>query len=192
MIDALDAVGNPSSIHAEGRAARGRIEAARDAVARLSGASARDVVFTSGGTEAANAAVYGAIARAVERGTRPHVVLGAIEHAIATESLSGPMNVAAPHALRQRDFAKVLGRVVRRPSFAPAPAAALKLALGAELAHELLLASAHVIPDALTSTGYEFRYPNAEGALRHLLGRGDTVNPNPALPAPAGELAESR
>ena len=52
MLDALDAVGNPSSIHAEGRAARGRIEAARDQVARLCGASSRDVVFTGGATEA--------------------------------------------------------------------------------------------------------------------------------------------
>jgi uncharacterized protein (TIGR01777 family) len=106
-------------------------------------------------------------------------VLGAIEYAIARDTISGPMNVVAPHALRQKEFARVAGRVLRRPSFAPAPAFVLKAMLGAELAQELLLASTHVIPDVLTTTGYTFRYPNAEGALRHLLGRGDTV---PATP----------
>ena len=52
VLAALDLCGNPSSVHAEGRAARGLIEAAREKVARLVGASAEDVIFTSGGTEA--------------------------------------------------------------------------------------------------------------------------------------------
>jgi cysteine desulfurase len=52
VLAALDLCGNPSSVHAEGRAARGMIEAARDKVARLVGARAEDVIFTSGGTEA--------------------------------------------------------------------------------------------------------------------------------------------
>ncbi len=52
MIDALDVVGNPSSVHAEGRAARGIIEAARERVASLVGAKPSEIVFTSGATEA--------------------------------------------------------------------------------------------------------------------------------------------
>src|SRR5919112_976690 len=48
-------VGNPSSVHAEGRAARAHIETAREQVARLVGAEPRNVIFTRGGTEAANA-----------------------------------------------------------------------------------------------------------------------------------------
>ena len=52
MLAALDTAGNPSSVHAEGRAARRLIEQAREMVAALVGAKARDVVFTSGGTEA--------------------------------------------------------------------------------------------------------------------------------------------
>jgi len=52
VLAALDVCGNPSSVHAEGRAARGLIEAAREKVARLAGARAEDVTFTSGGTEA--------------------------------------------------------------------------------------------------------------------------------------------
>lgn len=57
MIRALDLVGNPSSVHAEGRAAREMVESAREQVAALVGACAADVVFTSGATEA-NAAVF--------------------------------------------------------------------------------------------------------------------------------------
>ena len=53
LLAALEAGGNPSSIHAEGRAARGLIEDAREAVAGLAGAWARDVIFTSGASEAA-------------------------------------------------------------------------------------------------------------------------------------------
>ena len=80
MIDALDAVGNPSSIHAEGRAARGRIEAARDAVARLCGASPRDVVFTSGATEANVTALT--LGLTTDGDARPftHLLISAVEH----------------------------------------------------------------------------------------------------------------
>ena len=52
MVDALGAVGNASSVHGEGRAARARVEAARVEVARLVGGDAKAVTFTSGGTEA--------------------------------------------------------------------------------------------------------------------------------------------
>ena len=52
MLAALDITGNPSSVHSAGRAARRLVEAAREQVAALVGAHPRDVVFTSGGTEA--------------------------------------------------------------------------------------------------------------------------------------------
>ena len=55
--------GNPSSIHAEGRAARAEVERARERVAALIGARPRQVIFTSGGTEAANAVLSGALRR---------------------------------------------------------------------------------------------------------------------------------
>ncbi|MBC7181414.1 MAG: aminotransferase class V-fold PLP-dependent enzyme, partial [Roseovarius sp.] len=53
MIDAMDLIGNPSSVHAEGRAAKGLIERARAQVATAMGADGADVIFTSGATEAA-------------------------------------------------------------------------------------------------------------------------------------------
>ena len=74
VASALEAGGNPSSAHGSGREARARVEAAREAVARLVGASPRSVVFTSGGTEANNMALRGAAAQG-----RP-LVASAIEH----------------------------------------------------------------------------------------------------------------
>ena len=59
MIAAMDVVGNPSSVHAEGRAAKGIIETARAQIAEAVGASGADVVFTSGATEAAALALAG-------------------------------------------------------------------------------------------------------------------------------------
>ena len=68
VLAALDLVGNPSSIHAEGRAARALVEQARREVATLAGAEARGVVFTASGTEAANLALApGVSARASRR-----------------------------------------------------------------------------------------------------------------------------
>jgi cysteine desulfurase len=75
--------GNASSIHKEGQTARQVIEDARDSVARLIGATARDVVFTSGGTESNNAAIFGASAG----GERSHIVTTAIEHPSVLEAV---------------------------------------------------------------------------------------------------------
>lgn len=98
-------------------------------------------------------------------------VLGAVLHAIATERLEGPVNVTAPNPVRNREFTEVLARVMHRPAALPAPEFALRAALGGEMADELLLASAHVVPDALERTGYAFTDPVLEPALRHQLGR---------------------
>jgi cysteine desulfurase len=74
VIDALALNGNPSSVHAEGRAARAAIEQARAKVAKLVGASPANVIFTSGGTEA------NALALAAQSGEAWHCYLSAIEH----------------------------------------------------------------------------------------------------------------
>jgi cysteine desulfurase len=78
---ALSRVGNPSSVHAEGRAARALIEAARDQVAVLVGARAGDVFFTASGTEANMLALTPAIETADEKRPRSRLYLSAIEHA---------------------------------------------------------------------------------------------------------------
>lgn len=102
-------------------------------------------------------------------------VLGALHHVLLTDSMRGPVNLTAPMPVRNAEFAHTLAQVLHRPSLLPAPAAALRLAMG-EMADELLLASARVIPERLRESGYRFRQPGLEQALRHVLGRtsGDT------------------
>jgi len=72
MVEALQAGGNPSSVHRSGRTARARVDAARRQVATLIGARPTEVVFTSGGTEANNSALVGA--------GRKRVLVSAVEH----------------------------------------------------------------------------------------------------------------
>ncbi len=93
---------------------------------------------------------------------------GAVDHAIRTEALEGPVNAVAPNPVTNGEFAKTLGRVLARPSVLPAPAFAVRLLLG-EMADELLLASVRVEPGRLLRTGYKFRHPELEEAMRHLL-----------------------
>lgn len=100
-------------------------------------------------------------------------LLGAIEHALFLPSLSGPVNLATPEPVRQREFARTLGRVLGRPAFLPAPALALRLVLGRGMADALLLASARLVPARLMESGYAFRFTSLEPALRHVLGRGE-------------------
>jgi cysteine desulfurase len=77
--------GNASSIHKEGQTARRTIEHARESVAHLIGASPRELVFTSGGTESNNAAIYGV--HAARRGGSFHIVTTSIEHPSVREPL---------------------------------------------------------------------------------------------------------
>jgi len=95
---------------------------------------------------------------------------GAIHHALTNESLRGPVNAVAPRSVTNLEFTKTLGRVLGRPTLFPLPAFAARLAFG-EMADELLLASTRVEPTKLVSSGYRFRAPELEGALRHLLGK---------------------
>ena len=97
-------------------------------------------------------------------------VLGAVVHAIGTPELEGPVNVTAPDPVTNAELTNVLADVLGRPAFLPVPAGALRLALG-EMADELLLSSARVVPEALQRTGYRFSDPVLEPALRHMLGR---------------------
>ena len=97
-------------------------------------------------------------------------VVGAIHHVLTNESLRGPVNVVAPNPVTNLEFTKRLGRVLGRPTLFLVPAFAVRLLFG-QLADEALLASARVEPKRLKSTGYRFRYPELETALRDLLGR---------------------
>lgn len=97
-------------------------------------------------------------------------LVGAIYHCLQHDELAGPVNATAPGPCTNYEFTKTLGGVLHRPTILPVPAFAAKLALG-EMANDLLLASARVMPVRLEQTGYQFRYPALDGALRHVLGR---------------------
>jgi hypothetical protein len=95
--------------------------------------------------------------------------IGAILHAVMTESVHGPVNAVAPRPVTNREFTAMLGRSLTRPTWLPLPAWAARLACG-EMADALLLASTRVEPRRLVDTGYSFRYPDLDSALQHLLG----------------------
>jgi uncharacterized protein (TIGR01777 family) len=97
-------------------------------------------------------------------------VVGAVHHALMTEGLAGPINVCTPEPVTSRVLAETLGRVLGRPAVLPAPAPALRLLFG-EMADTALLGSQRAVPTRLLESGYRFRYPMLEPALRFLLGR---------------------
>ncbi len=75
-----DSYGNASSIHSSGQLARNAVEHARESVAALIGAKPAEIIFTSGGTEADNLAILGAVEAARHAHPRPHIITTAIEH----------------------------------------------------------------------------------------------------------------
>jgi uncharacterized protein (TIGR01777 family) len=92
--------------------------------------------------------------------------VAALLHCIDTPSLSGPVNVVAPTPVTQREFASTLGRVLHRPAVLPTPLLPLRLVYGRELVAQVLLWSQRVVPDALVASGFAFRHPTLEEALR--------------------------
>lgn len=90
-----------------------------------------------------------------------------ILHCCHDVSLHGPINAVMPHPLTNTAFTKALGAAVKRPTFFPIPATALRLLLG-ELS-TLLLYSQRVLPTKALEHGYHFQYPTAEEALEEIL-----------------------
>jgi len=96
-------------------------------------------------------------------------VIGVVDHILAHKDLTGPVNLVAPEAVTSRDFARTLGRHLGRPAVLPAPAFAIKLALG-EMAEALLLSSTKAVPKVLEETGYTFKAPTLAKAFQMILG----------------------
>jgi uncharacterized protein len=84
--------------------------------------------------------------------------------------ISGPVNLTAPHPVRNRDLARALGRALHRPSFMPAPEFMLRLALG-EFA-DTLITGQKVLPQRLLDAGFTFDFPTLDKALADLVGNG--------------------
>jgi uncharacterized protein (TIGR01777 family) len=95
-------------------------------------------------------------------------VVGAILFELDTEAASGPINLTAPEPATNKEFSKALGRVLRRPAFAPVPALAVK-ALYGEMA-SIVITGQRAVPGRLTELGYRFRRPALEAALRDATG----------------------
>ncbi|OQC41387.1 MAG: Epimerase family protein [Acidobacteria bacterium ADurb.Bin051] len=83
--------------------------------------------------------------------------------------LSGPFLLASPAPVRNRELARTLGRILRRPAVLPVPAFVLRLLFGAM--SELVLTGQRVRPERLLAAGFTFRFPDLAGALADLLGR---------------------
>jgi uncharacterized protein len=96
-------------------------------------------------------------------------VVGVMLFCLDTDAASGPLNVTAPEPVTNKDFSRALGRVLRRPAFAPVPALAIK-ALYGEMAM-IVTTGQRAVPARLTGLGYPFRRPDLEDALREATGR---------------------
>ncbi len=91
-------------------------------------------------------------------------LMAAILFILEHEDASGPFNFCAPNPVQYRDLAKTLGKVLRRPSFMPAPAFMIRLAMG-EFG-EVFLSSQRMLPDRLLKSGFSFQYPDLKGAIQ--------------------------
>jgi uncharacterized protein (TIGR01777 family) len=96
--------------------------------------------------------------------------VGAILH-LLTADVRGGVNLTAPAPVRNTEFAKTLGQVLHRPAALPIPSFGPKLVLGGELASSLLFTGQRVVPAKLQESGYRFRHPSLEAALRGVLNR---------------------
>lgn len=94
-----------------------------------------------------------------------------VEWVIDRESARGVYNVTSPQPVRNKEFARALGRALHRPSFMPTPAFALKLAFG-QMAEEVLIAGQRVIPRRAEAEGFAYERPAIDAALAHELAAG--------------------
>lgn len=88
---------------------------------------------------------------------------------VDTPAVEGPVNATSPHPVTNREFARALGRALRRPSIMPAPGFALKLLFG-EMADAILLGGQRVVPAKAQKLGFHFRYPEIDIAFRGIFG----------------------
>lgn len=91
-----------------------------------------------------------------------------VEWALDNKNARGVYNVTSPVPLTGRDFARALGRAMRRPAFMPVPAFALRIAFG-QLADEVLLAGQRVAPSRLLAEGFKFSNPELDAALARIV-----------------------
>jgi NAD dependent epimerase/dehydratase family enzyme len=84
--------------------------------------------------------------------------------------MSGALNAVSPNPITNRDFTRILGKILSRPTLISIPSFAARMAFG-EIADAALLSSVRVLPTKLLRSGYEFRFPKIEQALIDTLGK---------------------
>lgn len=91
----------------------------------------------------------------------------AIRFLLEDKEKSGAYNLTAPQPVRNKTFAKSLGKALNRPSFFPAPAFILQASMG-EMADELLLSGLKIIPEKLLDAGFKFQFESLDDALKDI------------------------
>jgi NAD dependent epimerase/dehydratase family enzyme len=90
---------------------------------------------------------------------------------IADETFNGPVNAVSPNPVTNTDFTESLGKTLSRATFVAVPKFLLRTIVGQDLTDALLLSSTRVMPSRLIESGYQFRFPYLELALRDTLGK---------------------
>lgn len=96
--------------------------------------------------------------------------VAAIRHLLTTD-VRGAVNLTAPNPVTNKEFARILGKVLHRPALVPVPTFAPRLLLGGETADELLFSGQRAFPTVLLRSGYKFQHETLEAALRAVLNR---------------------
>jgi len=99
-------------------------------------------------------------------------VIGGLYHMLWNDDLAGPVNLTAPDPAPMADYARTLAAVLDRPARLQIPPSLIR-GVGGEMAEEMVLKSARVVPQRLTESGYDFGYSSLDAAFRHVLGRAD-------------------
>ena len=97
-----------------------------------------------------------------------HDLLAAMHYVLRESSLTGPVNFTSPYSVRQKEFAQALAHELHRPALIKTPGILLQLVYG-QMANEMLLSGAKVMPKKLLERGFSFAYPHIKEALRKAL-----------------------
>lgn len=95
-------------------------------------------------------------------------IMEVIKFLIDKKNVYGAVNAVSPQPVTNAEFTKALGKALSRPTFCPVPAAVARLVMG-DMADEMLLTGAKVLPTKLLAAGYQFRYPDIDSGLKEAL-----------------------
>lgn len=103
--------------------------------------------------------------------------IGAIHHCLMDDRIAGPVNLVAPEAVSNAEFARQVGAAIGRPAILPAPAFAASLLFGREMVEATAMASQHVRPTVLAKHGFTWGWPTVRQMVAFETGRADYVVP---------------